>query len=185
MEEIKKWYKNFNYKQNFVKEKVKDNISLYTHFKDNKDTYLVNCTFGRNKDFYLDYFYNPIKIKEINENIQDISVFRTGEKSQIVDVSFDIKTDNINVGILKKKEEMFLEENKKGFVVYSKIVPLNQQDILEIKQGYNIISVQEEENETRINIITEIYSNIPFIFKKIPALIIIKSLLNINNFIEG
>ena len=161
------------------------NMYLYTHFENDKDTYLINYICKGKKNNYLEYFYDPLKIKKINENIQEISVFKTGEKSQIIDLSFNINTDNINVGILKKKEEMFLEDHEKGFVIYSKNLPLDKKDILEIKKGYNIISVQEEGDNTRINIIIEIDSNIPFIFKKIPALIIIKSLLNFDNLIEG
>tara|TARA_Y100000991_G_scaffold211041_2_gene193058 strand:+ start:2124 stop:2681 length:558 start_codon:yes stop_codon:yes gene_type:complete len=185
MEEIKNWYKNFNYKQNFIKETIKENMYLYTHFENDKDIYLINYVCKGKKNNYLKYFYDPLKIKEINKNIQNIFVFKTGKKSQIIDLSFNINTENINVGILKKKEEMFLEDHGKGFVIYSKNLPLDKQDILEIKKGYNIVSVQEEEDNIRINIIIEVESNIPFIFKKIPALIIIKSLLNFENLTEG
>lgn len=185
MEEIKKWYKSFNYEQNFVKETINKNMYLYTNFENNKDTYLINYICKGNKNMYLEYFYNPIKIKEINKSIQDISVLKRGENYQIIDLTFNINTENINVGILKKREEMFLQEDDKKFIVYSKNLPLDKKGILEINKGYNIISVQEEEDKTVINIIIEIESNIPFIFKKIPALIIIKSLLNLDNFIEG
>ena len=156
MEEIKKWYKNFNYQQNFVKEIIKENMYLYTNFENDKDTYLINYICKGNKNMYLDYFYNPLKIKGLNENIQDISIFKKGKKSQILDLSFNINTENINVGILKKKEEMFLEDYEKGFIIYSKNLPLNKEGILEIKKGYNIISVQEEGDKTSINIIIEI-----------------------------
>ena len=185
MDEIKEWYNKFNYKKNFIKETLKKNMYLSTHFENDKDTYLINYICKGKKNNYLKYFYDPEKIKEINENIQRISLVKTGERSQIIDLSFNINTENINVGILKKKEEMFLEDHEKDFIIYSKNLPLDKKSMLEIRKGYNIISVQEEGDNIRINIIIEIESNIPFIFKKIPALIIIKSLLNFEKIIEG
>jgi hypothetical protein len=181
MEEIKDWYRNFQYTDKFNKENIKKNMTLYTHFDNEKDTYIIDYICKGNKEKYLKYFYNPQKIKEINENIENVNVIVKNKEYQIIDLIFNIKTDNLNVGYLKKREKMFLEKNDKGFIIYSTNMDCENKGILDIKKGYNVISVCENERQIKIYIAIEMISNIPIILKKIPALIIIKTLLNLNN----
>ena len=181
MEEIKDWYQNFQYTKKFNQENITKNIKLSTHFDNDKDTYIIDYVCKGNKEKYLNYFYNPQKIKEINEHIENINVISKNKEYQIIDLIFNIKTDNLSVGYMKKREKMFLEKNDKGFVIYSKNMDLDNDGILNIKKGYNVISVGEDGEQIKIYIVIEIISNIPLIFKKIPALIIIKTLLNLNN----
>lgn len=181
MEEIKDWYQNFQYNEKFNQENITKNMKLYTHFDNDKDTYIIDYICKGNKEKYLNYFYNPQKIKEINENIENINIIVKNKEYQIIDLILNIKTDNLSVGYMKKREKMFLEEKDKGFVIYSKNMELNNNGILEIRKGYNVISISEDEGKIKIYIVIEMISNIPLIFKKIPALIIIKTLLNLNN----
>lgn len=178
MEEIKKWYSNFCYQGEFNKEIIKNNILLTTCFNNEKDIYIINSELNNRVDSYLKYFWNPKKIKDINDNIKEIEVIERNDNYKILDYKINIKTSKIDVGIIKKKEEVFLEKYSNGFYIYSKNIYIPNV-IMEIKEGYNVIHIYNSNGITKIDIICEIVSDIPLILKKIPALIIIKTIINL------
>lgn len=184
MEEIKKWYSNFDYQNKFNTKIINDNILLSTCFNYTKDIYMIQTKLNNVTDHYLKYFWNPEKIKDINNTIKEIEVIEEKDNYKILDCKINIETSNIDVGIFRKKEKIFLEKYSNGFYIYSKNIYTPNQ-IIKIKEGYTVIHIYNSNGVTKIDIVFEIVSEIPLIFKNVPALIIIKTIINLQNQIEG
>lgn len=192
MDIIKKWFDNFDFNiDDFKINYNKNDIILKTNFnEENKDKYIISSTLKEDYEYYLKYFWDIDKIKDLNKNIiTEIMLINRGLNSQIIYSEIDLKTKNVNIGKIKRQDELFLEKYDSGFIIYGKIIPehFNNNSIYNINYSYTKINVYSVNNKTKIDIIMEINSTSPNILKMIPGTLIVKNLLNIKSMddIEG
>ena len=162
----------------------KDNVSLSVNFDKIKDIYIIKSYLTELPNNYLQYFCNPTKIQKMNDNIKEINIVEENNNYKILDFKININTSNINVGVFRKKEQIFIEKYDNGFYVYSKNIYIPN-EIIKVKESYSVTHVYNYNGETKIDVLIEMVSDIPLILKKIPALIIIKTIINLQNKIQG
>ena len=111
MDIIKKWFDNFDFNvDDFKLNYNKNGVILKTNFnEENKDKYIISSTLKEDYEYYLKYFWDIDKIKDLNKNIiTEIMLINRGLNSQIIYSEIDLKTKNVNIGKIKRQDELFL-----------------------------------------------------------------------------
>ena len=179
MEEIKKWYSNFEEKQQMNIEQIEKDIIFKTSFSKKKDIYIIHSILDNKYTHYLEYFYNVNNIKELNKNIKSINILEEKGNYRLLETIFDIKIPNIDIGLIYKKEKIFLEKYENEYFIFSQLVKDDKDSIFLTNKGFSCIHIYEKNKITKIDIILEMESNIPLLLKKIPGLLLINTVKNL------
>ena len=98
---------------------------------------------------------------------------------RLLETIFDIKIPNIDIGLIYKKEKIFLEKYGNEYFIFSQLVKDDKDSIFLTNKGLSCIHIYEKNNITKIDIILEMESNIPLLLKKIPGLLLINTVKNL------
>jgi len=192
LEEIKSWKNNFIKLSSGLESNIlhkKDDIFLKKYYSDNDNIhiYQVYGTLSEDPSYYLDYLWNPEKIKEINKNIIDkVDVTNEKDNSKELYSLFKFKTRNISIEGSEKKEILFLEKKNNGYEIFGKILENNNKSskYININEGYSFLEIKKINNKIEINSFTQFNLEIPTLLELIPGILILKTITNLKNIVN-
>lgn len=190
LKEIKNWKSNFIKKSSELESNIlhkKDDIFLKKYYSDNDNIhiYQVYGTLSEDPSYYLDYLWNPEKIKEINKNIIDkVELVNENENSKELYLLFKFKTKNISIEGFDKKEILYLEKKSNGYEIYGKILENKNSNYININEGYSFLEVKKVNNTTEINSFTQFKLEVPSLLELIPGILILKLINNLSKVIN-
>ena len=192
LEEIKSWKNNFIKLSSGLESNIlhkKDDIFLKKYYSDNDNIhiYQVYGTLSEDPSYYLDYLWNPEKIKEINKNIIDkVDVTNEKDNSKELYSLFKFKTRNISIEGSEKKEILFLEKKNNGYEIFGKILENNNKSskYININEGYSFLEIKKINKKIEINSFTQFNLEIPSLLELIPGILILKTITNLKNIVN-